>query len=114
MSSDDPRAPRGLVVEEDVHFTLVELCQTCAIGEDDVRAFVLEGLLEPESNDGGEWLFAGLALRRARIAARLSRDLGLNLAGIALALDLLDEIARLRMKLSQMPPPHDEPPHLAG
>ena len=34
--------------------------------------------------------------RRARIALRLERDLGINLPGVALALDLLEELERLR------------------
>jgi chaperone modulatory protein CbpM len=46
-----------------------------------------------------EWHFSGAALRRARVAVRLERDLELNLAGVALALDLLDELAQLRHEL---------------
>jgi chaperone modulatory protein CbpM len=38
-------------------------------------------------------------LRRARIAVRLERDLELNLAGVALALDLLEELEQLRQQL---------------
>jgi chaperone modulatory protein CbpM len=38
-------------------------------------------------------------LRRARLAVRLERDLEVNLAGVALALDLLEEIDRLRRAL---------------
>lgn len=100
MSVDDPRVLRGLVVEEEVRFTLGELCQTCAVSEDEIRAFVLEGLLQPEGEGSEAWIFRGASLRRARLAARLARDLELNLAGIALALDLLDEIATLRMRLA--------------
>jgi chaperone modulatory protein CbpM len=46
--------------------------------------------------DASEWRFSGAALRRARIALRLERDLGVNLPGVALALDLLEELQRLR------------------
>lgn len=100
MSVDDPRVLRGLVVEEEVRFSLVELCQTCAVSEDDIRAWVFEGLLQPEGDGSGAWIFRGASLRRARVASRLARDLELNLAGIALALDLLDEIAALRLRLA--------------
>ena len=102
MIPDDPRFVRGLVVEEEVRFSLVELCQTCRVGEDDIRAWVLEGLLAPEGRGPEDWLFGGASLRRARVAARLSRDLEINLAGLALALDLLDEIARLRVRLAEV------------
>jgi len=35
---------------------------------------------------------------------RLQRDLGVNLAGIALALDMLDEIDKLRGRLQRIDP----------
>jgi chaperone modulatory protein CbpM len=38
-------------------------------------------------------------VRRARRALRLQRDLDLNLAGAALALDLLDEVEILRERV---------------
>ncbi len=53
-----------------------------------------------------QWRFSGSALQRARTAMRLQRDLGINLAGVALAMDLLDEIEELRGRLrrqNQMP-----------
>ena len=49
--------------------------------------------------DATEWHFSGAALRRVRRALRLERDLELNLAGVALALDLMDELEQLRNEL---------------
>ena len=46
------------------------------------------------------WRFSASCLRRARIAQRLECDLGVNLAGAALALELLDEVERLSAKLA--------------
>jgi chaperone modulatory protein CbpM len=46
--------------------------------------------------DAAEWRFSGAQLRRARIALRLERDLGVNAAGVALALELLEELEQLR------------------
>lgn len=47
------------------------------------------------------WRFSGKSLRRARSAHRLQRDLGLNLAGIALVLDLMDELEVLLAQLNK-------------
>jgi chaperone modulatory protein CbpM len=63
--------------------------------------FVEEGVLEVAAVDTDEWRFRGGALRRARIAMRLQRDLELNLVGVALALDLMDEIQRLRREIRE-------------
>lgn len=91
------------VVEESVQLTLVELCQACNAEEEHVLTLVFEGVLEPLASAPKEspqdWRFAGESLRRARQALRLSRDLELNPPGVALVLDLLDEIEALRAKL---------------
>jgi chaperone modulatory protein CbpM len=99
MTADDPHGMRGLVVEEEIHFTLVELCRSCRVPEPELRAWVAEGLLQPTGDQPEDWRFSGSSLRRVRTALRLSRDLEINLAGIAVALDLLDEIALLRSRL---------------
>ena len=89
----------GVVVEEEIRFTLADLCRAC--GADSVQVIVLvdEGVLEPDGSGPEDWLFGGPSLRRARVALRLARDLELNVAGTALVLDLLDEIETLRSRL---------------
>jgi chaperone modulatory protein CbpM len=99
MAGNDSDFTSGLVVEEEVRLTLVELCQACHVPEQEIRAWVIEGVLDPQGDTPDEWRFTGSSLRRALVALRLSRDLELNLAGIALALDLLDEINALRSRL---------------
>lgn len=93
---------QGPVVEEEVCFTLVELCQACSAEEEHVLTWVFEGVLEPVGESRQDWRFSGEALRRARLAQRLSCDLELNPPGVALALDLLDEIAELRARLQRI------------
>lgn len=92
---------QGPVVEEAVQFTLVELCQACSAEEEHVLAWVFEGVLEPFGESPQDWRFSGECLRRALLARRLALDLELNPPGVALALDLLDEIAALRARLQR-------------
>lgn len=89
----------GLILEEQTELTLEELCRACAVDTGSISALVDEGVLQPGGNVATGWVFTGLHLRRARTATRLQRDLGVNLAGAALALDLLDELERLRAQL---------------
>lgn len=102
MSQTTITFARGPVVEEQVQFTLVELCQACHAEQDHVTAWVVEGVLQPDGQSPRDWRFGGESLRRARLALTLSRDLELNTAGVALALDLLDEIAALRARLQRL------------
>ncbi|MEO8443891.1 MAG: chaperone modulator CbpM [Gammaproteobacteria bacterium] len=101
MSDRHTTILRGLVVEEEVQLTLTELCQACRSEEQFVRAWIAEGILEPVGASPPEWRFTGESLRRARLARRLARDLGINPAGVALALDLLEEIQALRARIGR-------------
>jgi chaperone modulatory protein CbpM len=87
------------VVEEGLPLSLDELCRACGAREEQLRAWVVEGVLEPIGGSPQEWRFEGPALRRARLALALTRELEINPPGVALALDLLDEIAALRASL---------------
>ncbi len=90
-----------LIVEEAASFTLQQLCGACGAEESHMRVWVLEGVLLPDGDSPDEWRFGGEALRRARQAIRLSRELEIDPPGIALALQLLDEIALLRSLLAR-------------
>jgi chaperone modulatory protein CbpM len=99
MSSTQHSALQGTLVDESTLLSIEDLCRICALERNHVVQFVEEGVLEVDVADAPEWRFRGGALRRARAAMRLQRDLELNLVGVALALDLMDEIERLRRDL---------------
>jgi chaperone modulatory protein CbpM len=76
------------------------LSRMCAVEERHIVEFVEEGVLSVVEMNAAEWRFTGTALRRARLALRLERDLEINLAGVALALELIEELERLRRELN--------------
>jgi chaperone modulatory protein CbpM len=88
------------VVEEEVEMTLGELCQASDTDHALIQQLVAHGVLEPRGNAPQGWVFVGPSLQRTRAAVRLMRDLELNLPGAALALDLLEQIARLQRDLA--------------
>ena len=90
---------KALVLDERVRLSLGELCRTCGVSAEYVVTLVQEGLIEPEPAGPDAWRFHGTALRRVRQAARLQRDLELNLAGAVLAVELLEEMQDLRARL---------------
>ncbi len=89
----------GLIVNEDMTLTLAELSRACCVHAEWIVALVDEGILEPQGNVPTGWYFSGPSLRRARIAVHLQQDLGVNLAGAALALDLMEELESLRRQV---------------
>jgi chaperone modulatory protein CbpM len=88
----------GQVVDETTEITIVELCRSCAVDAELVEAMIDEGIIEPTRKRGAEWCFAISTVRRTRVVARLQRDLGVNLAGAALAVELLEQLERLRRR----------------
>jgi chaperone modulatory protein CbpM len=88
----------GTIIEDD-HLSLGQLCRACDVHAEWVICLVEEGIIEPEGNEIQSWRFSGANLVRVRSALRLQRDLGINLAGIGLALDLIEEVVNLRAQL---------------
>ena len=98
----------GFILEEQTELSLADLSQACAAQTARIVELVDEGVLAPAGGASPEsWHFTGLHLQRARVALRLESDLGVNLAGAALALELLDELDSLRARLSRLDDTHD-------
>ena len=93
----------GIIIEEQTRLSLRELCDACAVHVEFITELVDEGVIEPSGFDRSHWCFSGISLRRIRTAKRLQQDLGINLAGVALALDLIDEVQQLRSQLHKLP-----------
>ncbi|MEY6433076.1 chaperone modulator CbpM [Thioalkalicoccus limnaeus] len=89
----------GVVLDEGLIVTLTELKQLCGSSDQMLEYLVDEGVLCPQGRRPDEWRFSGREVRRARRALRLQRDLELNPAGTALALELIEEIETLRARL---------------
>jgi chaperone modulatory protein CbpM len=87
--------PSAIILEEQTDLTLSEVSQACAVRVETIVELVDEGVLSPIGREPHRWRFTGTHLRRATVAIRLQRDLGVNLAGAALALQLMDEIDAL-------------------
>ena len=104
--SDQVYVVTGTVVEEEVEFSLADLSQSCQVNAEWLLTLVGEGIIEP-LDSRVRWRFAGQCVHRVRTVQRLQRDLGVNLAGAALALDLLTEMAALRARLSALEPEGD-------
>lgn len=89
----------GVLLDEEVTLTLADLSRACEVDVEWIIHLVDEGILEPDGVGIARWSFPASSLHRARTARRLQRDLNINLAGAALALELMEEIENLRVQL---------------
>lgn len=84
--------------------SLGDLCRFCQAEEAWVIELVEHGVLDPKGSSSGNWRFVGTSIVRAKKARRLNRDLGINTAGLALVLDLLEERDAVLRRLAQYEP----------
>ena len=89
----------GYIIENETQLTLRQLCDDCDVHAEYIIELVDEGFIEPSGIEKSHWCFNGINIRRVQKAKRLQNDLGINLAGIALALELMEEIEQLRSRL---------------
>jgi MerR family transcriptional regulator/heat shock protein HspR len=97
----EPRAPITLGRLEPEQLTLEGLAACAGVQPALIRYFVEYGLIEPIAHTGTQWLFDMACIARLHKIERLRRDLGANLAGIAVILDLLDRLTTLQRELEQ-------------
>lgn len=101
MSSID-RILEGQMLDESAWLEIGEFCTYLRVDRHWVMELVDAGVIEPRGPAPEAWSFPASALVRARATARLVNDLGVNLAGVAVILDLIEERARLERRLDEL------------
>ena len=102
MKSNETSNHTGCILEEEGGLTLGELCRACAVHAEHIIELVDEGVLEPAGIETTQWRFSGVCVHRVNVVVRLQHDLGVNLAGAAVILDLMEEIRQLRVQLNRL------------
>lgn len=67
-----------------------EICRLCRLELEAVIELAELGLVSPRGHAPEQWQLPAAALPRLAVAGRLMRDLGLNVSGAALAVELLE------------------------
>ena len=85
----------GQILEDFDLVTIDDLCRSCTVEVETITLLVNEGILDPVGANVEHWQFNVTSLRRVKTVIHLQRDLDVNLAGAALAPELLDRISEL-------------------
>ncbi|MDE1165814.1 MAG: chaperone modulator CbpM [Pseudomonas sp.] len=85
-----------------VQLDMKTFCQATDMSAAYVIEIVEHGILEPQGRTPDDWLFDDRAPVIARRAAKLHNDLELEWEGVALALELLEEVQQLRAENSML------------
>ncbi len=92
----------GVVLEQTGPFSLEELCRACGLPREWIIELVDHGVLEPQGRGPERWRFSGAEVGRTRRALRLQQDLNLDVAGLSLTLELIDEVRYLRRRVRDL------------
>ncbi|HSW92900.1 MAG TPA: chaperone modulator CbpM [Gammaproteobacteria bacterium] len=81
---------------------LDELCVICHVAPEFVFQLVEYGTIEPEGPSATSWRFNARQIHVISTAVRLHHDLEVNHAGIALAIDLMNQVESLQAELTTL------------
>jgi MerR family transcriptional regulator/heat shock protein HspR len=96
------RYPLVLDSEETDRVTLEVLAERCGVHPHRIECYVEFGLLEPDEQGGERLLFSAAAVTRVGVIERLRRDIGVNLAGISVILELVERLRRAQQELERL------------
>jgi len=99
MTASNQKTLIGDLYDDNNEITVVELCRICAVDEKLVDELIAEGILEPVGELRKTTVLPYSAVRRTRTVIRMQRDLGVNLPGAAVALELIDRIHQLKVRM---------------
>lgn len=95
---------KGIVLvadhSEQTIISLQELCVACEIPENELLLLIEFDIIQPIQQKNNELYFATAHIHRIKTALRLQHDLELNLTGVAIILDLLDELHDMQSRLA--------------
>src|SRR5207247_7560579 len=66
-----------------------------------LRLYEREGLLKPSRSDGNTRLYTAEDLERLEVILKLTRDLGVNLAGVEIILNMREKMAEMQSQIEQ-------------
>ena len=67
-----------------------------------LRAYEREGLLRPTRTDGNTRLYSEEDLERIELILRLTKELGINLAGVEVILNMRERMSEMQRHMNQM------------
>jgi MerR family transcriptional regulator/heat shock protein HspR len=87
--------------EQGEYFTISIVSQMYSIHPQTLRLYEREGLLIPHRSEGNRRLYSREDLRRLKIILSLTRELGVNLAGVEIILGMRDRMRALQQDVQQ-------------
>ncbi len=80
-------------------YMISSVAEQYAIHPQTLRLYEREGLLKPSRSDGNTRLYTDEDLERLEVILHLTRDLGVNLAGVEIILNMREKMAEMQRQV---------------
>jgi chaperone modulatory protein CbpM len=99
---DPTTVPDARLLGEGDWLAVTDVCRLCLIDVSVIVELVELGVIVSRGASPDEWLVPAASLPRLRVAGRLMRDLGVNVTGAALAVELLEARGELERRVRRL------------
>ena len=83
-------------------FTISVVAERFALHPQTLRLYERQGLLKPSRSEGNTRLYADEDLTRLELILSLTRDLGVNLAGVEVVLNMREKMLTMQEEIDQL------------
>ncbi len=85
-----------------VGYTISAVSETYQVHPQTLRSYERQGLLQPTRSEGNTRLYGDQDLARLEVILNLTRELGVNLAGVEVILNMRDKMERMHWEVEQL------------
>jgi len=82
-------------------YMISAVAEQYAIHPQTLRLYEREGLLKPSRSEGNTRLYTGEDLERLEVILHLTRDLGVNLAGVDIILNMREKMGQMHAQIQE-------------
>src|SRR6476660_7637774 len=82
-------------------YMISAVAEQYAIHPQTLRLYEREGLLKPSRSDGNTRLYTEEDLERLEVILHLTRDLGVNLAGVEIILNMREKMGEMQLQIQE-------------
>src|ERR671939_1938589 len=82
-------------------YTISAVAEQYGIHPQTLRLYEREGLLKPSRSDGNTRLYTDDDLERLEVILKLTRDLGVNLAGVEIILNMREKMEAMQRQMEE-------------
>jgi MerR family transcriptional regulator/heat shock protein HspR len=82
-------------------YTISSVAEQYEVHPQTLRLYEREGLLTPSRSDGNTRLYTDEDLQRLEVILELTRELGVNLAGVEIILNMREKMAAMQMQIEE-------------